>query len=75
MEYPPDSPDLAPRDFLLFGPMKENFSGQPFESVGELFHAVEAFLRGSSAHFWQTVFVEWERRVRISCESGGDYPE
>jgi hypothetical protein len=31
--------------------MKENFSGQRFESVEELFLAVEAFLRRLSADF------------------------
>jgi hypothetical protein len=36
--------------------MEENFSGQRFESVGERFLAVEAFLRGFSDDFLQTVF-------------------
>jgi histone-lysine N-methyltransferase SETMAR len=45
MEHPLYSPDLAPCDFFLFGTMKENFSGQRFESAQELFRAVEAFLR------------------------------
>jgi hypothetical protein len=55
--------------------MKENFTGQRFESVEELFLAVEAFLRGLSADFLQTVFLEWKRRLRICCESGGEYVE
>jgi hypothetical protein len=46
MEHPPYSPGLALCDFCLFGAMKENFSGQRFESVDELFFAVEAFLEG-----------------------------
>jgi histone-lysine N-methyltransferase SETMAR len=75
MEHPPDSPDLAPCDFFLFGAMKENFSGQHFESVEELFLAVEAFLRGLSVEFLQTVFLEWERRLAICCPSGGEYVE
>jgi hypothetical protein len=75
MEHPPCSPDLAPCDFFLFGAMKENFSGQRFESVEEPHIGVEAFLRGLSANFLQTVFLEWERRLRICCESGGEYVE
>jgi AraC-like DNA-binding protein len=73
MEHPPDSPDLAPCDFYLFGAMKENFSGQRFERVDELFFAVEAFLGGLSAHFLRTVFLEWERRLRVYCESRAEY--
>jgi hypothetical protein len=60
MEHPFDSPDLAPCDFFRFGTMKENFSGQHFECVEELVLAVKAFLRGLSADFLQTVFLEWE---------------
>jgi hypothetical protein len=43
MEHPPYSPDLALCDFFLFGAMRENLSGQRFESVEELSLAVEAF--------------------------------
>jgi hypothetical protein len=55
--------------------MKENFSGQHFESVEELLLAVEAFLRRLSADFLQTVFLEWEGPLRICCESGGELVE
>jgi hypothetical protein len=75
MEYPPHSPDLATCDFFLLGGMKDNFSRRRFKSVEELFLAVEALLRGISADFLQTVFLEWERRLRICCESGGEYVE
>jgi hypothetical protein len=75
MEHPPYSLDPAPGDLFLFGAMKESLSGQRFESVQELFLAVEAFLRGLSADFLQIVFLEWERRLRICCESGGEYVE
>jgi hypothetical protein len=30
MEYPPYSPDLAPSDFHLFGPLKHHLSGERF---------------------------------------------
>jgi hypothetical protein len=55
--------------------MKENCSGQHFERVEELFLAVEAFLRGVSADFLQTVFLEWEQRLPICCQSSGEYIE
>jgi hypothetical protein len=43
MKHPPYRLDPLPCDFFLFGVMKENFSGQPFECVGELCLSVEAF--------------------------------
>jgi hypothetical protein len=51
--------------------MKDNCSGQRFESGEEFFLAVEAFLRGLSVDFLQTVFLESERRLRICCENDG----
>jgi transposase len=75
MEHPPYSPDLTPCDFFLFRAMKKNLSGQRFESVEELFHALEALLRRLSTDFLQTVFLEWERRLPICCKSGGEYVE
>jgi histone-lysine N-methyltransferase SETMAR len=30
MEHPPYSPDLAPSDFHLFGPLKHHLSGESF---------------------------------------------
>ena len=33
ISYPPYSPDLAPSDFHLFGPLKENLRGLYFSSV------------------------------------------
>jgi hypothetical protein len=74
-EHPPYNLDLTPCDFFLFGAMKETFSGQRLESVEELFLAVEAFLIGVSADFLQNTFLEWEQRLRICCESGGECAE
>jgi hypothetical protein len=53
--------------------MKENLSGQRFESFGELSLAVGAFLGGLSADFLQTVFLEWERRLRECWESEAEH--
>jgi hypothetical protein len=58
MEHLSFSPNLAPCAFFMFGAMKENFSGQPFESFEELSLAVEAFLRGFFADLVQTIFLE-----------------
>jgi hypothetical protein len=75
IEQPPYSPDLAQCDFFLFGVMKDDFSGQPFESVEELFLALEEFLRRPSADFLKTVFLERGTRLHIYCDSSGEYVE
>jgi hypothetical protein len=66
MEHPPYGPDLASCDFFLFDAMKESFSGQRFDSVEEIFLAVEALLRWLSVDFLQASFLEWERRLRYA---------
>jgi hypothetical protein len=58
MGHPLHNTDLARCDFYLFAAMRENFSGQRFESAHELFFVVEAFLRMLAAYFLQTVFLE-----------------
>jgi hypothetical protein len=55
--------------------MKENFSGQRCESFDELFFAVEVLLRGLPADFLRMVFLEWERRLWVCCESRAEYVE
>jgi hypothetical protein len=75
MANPPYSPDLAPHDFFLFGAMKQAFAGQHFAAIDNLLMSVEAFLRGLSADFLQTVFQEWIRRLQLCCEGGRKYVE
>jgi hypothetical protein len=41
--HPPDSPDLAPSDFYLFGHVKHCLAGAFFADAGELFQAVKRF--------------------------------
>jgi hypothetical protein len=65
MEYRPHSSDLAPRDFFLFGTMKQAFGGQYFDSIDDLFMGVEASLGGLSVDFLHAVFQEWVRRLQL----------
>jgi hypothetical protein len=46
LEDPPESLDLSPCDFFVFGPMKGNFRGQRFDSLDGLFDAVDSFWEG-----------------------------
>ena len=45
MEHPAYSPDLAPSDFHLFGPLKEALSGRRFSCDDEVKAAVHQWLR------------------------------
>jgi hypothetical protein len=44
--HPPDSPDLAPSDFYLFGYVKKCLAGLSFEDAYQLLAAVEGILGG-----------------------------
>jgi hypothetical protein len=56
MAQPPSSPDLARCRFFLFGAMKQDLARQHFAAIGDVLMSVEAFSRGRSADFFQTVF-------------------
>jgi hypothetical protein len=74
MAHPHYGPDLAPRDFFLFSAMKQAFTGH-FATIDDLVMSVEAFLRGLSADFLQTIFQELIRRLQLCCQSGREYVE
>jgi hypothetical protein len=57
-EDPPLRSDLGPYDFFLFGVMKENFSGQRFNSLDKLSIALETFLDALSMDIVQMVFQD-----------------
>jgi hypothetical protein len=52
--------------------MKPAFAWQHFAIIDDLLMSVEAFLRGLSADFLQTVLQEWIQRLQLCCEGGGE---
>jgi histone-lysine N-methyltransferase SETMAR len=44
LPHPPYSPDLAPSDFLVFGPLKQAMGGKSFRSNEEVQQAVHEWL-------------------------------
>ena len=71
--HPPYSPDLAPSDFHLFGPLKKFTRGAKFESDDEVKSVVSDWLRHQSKDFyaegiWKLVH-RWEKCVKLM----GDY--
>jgi histone-lysine N-methyltransferase SETMAR len=71
----PYSPDLAPSDFYLFGPMKGTLRGQHFPSYGAVIRAVKQWATSAGADFYergmQVVVHCWRKWVANS----GDYVE
>jgi hypothetical protein len=72
MARPSYSSVLTSRDFFVFDAMKQAFTRQHFATIDDLLMSVEAFIRGLSADFLQTVFQEWIRRFQRCCEGGGE---
>ena len=52
LTHPPYSPDLAPSDFHLFGPLKESMKGIHFQTDEEVKAAVSNWLRTQSTEFY-----------------------
>ena len=75
LPHPPYSPDLAPSDFYLFGPLKEFTRGTKFESDGEVKSAVSDWLKCQSKDFYaegiHKLVYRWNKCVSLL----GDYVE
>ena len=72
---PPYSPDLAPSDYHLFGPLKEGVRGQHFTSDQEVKHAVRNWLKMQPADFYKAGIVSLVHRWTVGIEKCGDYIE
>jgi hypothetical protein len=73
--HPPYSPDLAPSDFFLFGPVKTSLRRMVFESAEELLEAVMTILRGIPIETLSATFHQWMDRLQTCIDIGGDYVE
>ena len=72
LKRPPYSPDLAPSDFHLFGPMKEHLRGQNFEYDNEVMEAVQSWLKATPKIFSSRGHLEACGQVdQVCCEAGG----
>jgi len=52
LPHPPCSPDLAPNDFHVFGPLKEAMGGKSFRSDEEVQQAVHEWLQSQPKYFF-----------------------
>ena len=75
LTHPPYSPDLAPSDFHLFGPLKESMKGIHFQTDEEVKAAVSNWLRTQSTEFYakgiDNLISSWNKCVAKE----GDYVE
>jgi len=75
LPHPPYSPDLAPSDFHLFGPMKYGLRTQHFPSNDAVVRAVKQWATSAGADFYECGMQALVHRWRKCIANGGDYVE
>lgn len=75
LQHPPYSPDLAPSDFHLFGPMKKFLAGKRFETDVEVKSAVRRWLHSNQTDFYEQGILKLVTRWEKCVEKVGDYVE
>ena len=71
--HPPYSPDLAPSDYYLFGPMKEALWGNRYGSENNVKTDVLNWFRHQPAEFYNTGIHALVHRWTVVLERYGDY--
>jgi len=75
MKHPAYSPDLAPSDYHLFGPLKDGLRGRRFTSDEEVQDAVHKWLRDQPRAFFSDGINKLVHRWEKCIEKEGDYIE
>ena len=75
LPHPPYSPDLAPSDFHMFGPLKDYLRGQQFVDDDAVKSAVKAWIRQCKPEFFVNGFINWRNRWDKCVVRNGDYIE
>ena len=73
LAHPAYSPDLAPSDFYLFGYLKEKAKGKKFCDENEIIEFIREEFYTIPKQQLESVFKEWERRLKQCINSGGEY--
>jgi len=71
--HSPYSPDLAPSDFRVFGPLKEAMGGKSFRSDEEVQQAVHGWLHSQPKDFFPRGMLELPKRWNTCMERNVDY--
>ncbi|GFS19423.1 histone-lysine N-methyltransferase SETMAR [Elysia marginata] len=72
LPHPPQSPDLAPSDYHLFGPLKRELAGKSFDDDEELVDHVRKWLQNLDGSFFRegiySMVRRWQKCVdRLDC--------
>jgi hypothetical protein len=71
--HPPDSHDIAPLHFFLFGYVKHCLEGIVFSSHGELLPAIQQVWTDIPIKNLYAVFEHWMERLELVCQNTGYY--
>ena len=75
MPHLPYSPDLAPSDFRLFGPLKHYLRGQYFASNEAPKKSVRMWCKNTDREFFRAGFQRWVGRWEKCVLLNGDWAE
>lgn len=75
LTHPPYSPDLAPSDYHLFGPLKEHLRGKHFRNDEEVMQASREWLLSQPQEFYAEGIQKLTRRWQTCIDKSGDYVE
>jgi len=75
LQHPPYSPDLAPSDFHIVGPLKEAMGGKSFRSDEEVQQAVHEWLHSQPKDFFSRGIHALPKRWNTCMEHNADYVE
>jgi len=75
LQHPAYSPDLAPSDYHLFGPLKRELSGHNFTRDNELQNAVQQFFAQHDRSFYEGGIMALIDRWDKCLNKFGDYVE
>jgi transposase len=72
LPHPPYSPDLAPSDYHLFGPMKRFLGGKRFQNNDEVIAAVQSWIHKQPKTFFETGIKKlperWHKCIAVNRE-------
>jgi len=75
LPHPPYSPDLAPSDCHLFGPLKEHLGGKMFHKNEEVIQNVQEWLHWQPKDFFRSGIGKLQNHLRKCITNQGDYVE
>jgi hypothetical protein len=73
--HPPDSHDLAPSDFYLFGHIRHQLQGHECTEGAELVSAISEILKQTPTDTLVDIFDDWMRMLQRCIDFSGECVE